>query len=209
MSVYTDPERLASAWRRLADTAIEHGETPLLALGLDSLFRHSSLHLLALNRVARRSLGPQNPIVIAGGGGWLWLLAAFVWRSPAAVSYDYAARPGAASERRPGSRTEGVDETARMVLYAGEDSALYAATLNIAAQHSDAGALPPGLDWSASPAATPGAEGSEFELLAAALLAEDFTSRTAAPATDDWLQKAGRWAGGLLALGLLIAAFLG
>ena len=210
MSIHTDPERLASEWRRRADTAIENGETPLLALGLDSFFQTSCLNLLALNRVARRNLGPQNPTVIAGGDGWLWLLATLVWRHDAG-SYDTvpAAAPGTAIERRTGGQADGVDDAARMVLYAGADSALYAATLNIAAQHSETGSLPPGLDWSTSLTATRGTDGSDFELLAPVLVAENFIFGTAAPGADGWLHKIERWAGGLLALGLLIAAFLG
>ncbi len=210
MSMHTDPEWLASEWLRRADTAVENGETPLLALGLDSFFETSCLNLLALNRVASRNLGPQNPTVIAGGDGWLWLLATLVWRSDAG-SYDTvpAAAPGTAIERGPGGQVDGVDDAARMVLYAGADSALYAAALNIAAQRSDAGSLPPGLDWSTSPTATRGADGSDFELLAPAQVAEDFIFGTAAPGADGWLHKIERWAGGLLALSLLIAAFLG
>ena len=210
MSIHTDPDRLASEWRRRADTAVENGETPLLALGLDSFYQTSCLNLLALNRVARRNLGPQNPTVIAGGDGWLWLLATLVWQHDAG-SYDTvpAAAPGTAFQRLPEGQADGVDDASRMVLYAGADSALYAATLNIAAQYSDAGSLPPGLDWSSSPTAPRGADGSDFELLAPVLVAEDFIFGTAASGADGWLHKIERWAGGLLALGLLIAAFLG
>ena len=197
MSIYTDPERLASAWRTLADTAIEHGETPLLTFGLDSGFQQSCLNLLALARVARQNLGPQNPIVIAAGDGWLWLLATLVWR------------PDTAIERRSDVQFEGVDDSARMVLYAGGDRALYAATLNIVIHHRDSGTLPPGLDWSSSPAAAPGDEGAEIELVAPTLLADEFMLKRSASPADDWLHKVERWAGGLLALALLIAALLG
>ena len=51
MNYYPDPEHLASAWRQLADTANENGETPLFPLGPDSLYRNSWLNLLALNRM--------------------------------------------------------------------------------------------------------------------------------------------------------------
>ena len=197
MSIFTDPQRLASAWRRLADAAIEHGETPLLTLGLDSRFQPSCLNLLALTHVARRNLGPQNPIVIAAGDGWLWLLATLVWR------------PDATIEMSSDGQTGGIDDASRLVLYGGGDSALYAATLNIAAHHGDAGTLPRGLDWSALPAGAPGEEGAEIELLAPTLLADDFKLRSSASPDDDWLHKVGRWAAGLLALALLMAAFFG
>ena len=83
MNLYASPQRLASVWRRMADTATESGETPLLTLGLDAFYPDSGLSLLALSRIARQNLGPLNPTVIAGGEGWLWLLATLVWR-PAA-----------------------------------------------------------------------------------------------------------------------------
>ena len=61
MNHFLDPEQLATAWRQLADTANENGETPLLALGVDSLYRNSWLNLLALNRIAGQNLGAAAP----------------------------------------------------------------------------------------------------------------------------------------------------
>lgn len=201
MTFYLEPKHLAAAWRRLADTAVEHGQTPSLSLGLGTRFRHSGLGLLALGQVARQHLGPNNPVVIAGGDGWLWLLATLVWRP--------SAGHGAAIGQAAGEQTKGVDDASRLVLYAGADSALYAASQNIAALDSDAATLPPGLDWTASPSANPGAEGSESELLAQTLVPESHAPAGSEIVAPDWLQKAGEWAGGLLALGLLAAAFFG
>ena len=201
MTFYAEPKRLAAAWRRLADTAVEHGQTPSLSLGLGTRFRHSGLGLLALGRVARQHLGPRNPVVIAGGDGWLWLLATLVWRP--------AAGHGTAIGQAAGEQTQGVDDASRLVLYAGADSALYAASHNIAAFDSDAAALPRGLDWTASPTAIPGAEGTESELLAQTFVPESHAPAGSETDAHDWLQKAGGWAGGLLALGLLAAALFG
>ena len=201
MIFHLDPKNLAASWRRLADTAVEHGQTPALSLGLGTLFHHSGLGLLALGWVARQHLGPQNPVAIAGGDGWLWLLATFVWRP--------AARHGAPTATDAGDLNHGVDDASRLVLYAGADSALYAASHNIAALDSDAAATPPGLDWTASPTAVPGAESSESELLAQTLIPESHAPAGLEPDAHDWLHKAGGWAGGLLALGLLAAAFFG
>ncbi len=196
-----DPKRLAAAWRRLADTAVEHGQTPTLALGLGTLFRHSGLGLLALGGVARQHLGPQNPLVIAGGDGWLWLQATLVWRP--ATSHD------AALGKSAGDLAQGVDGASRLVLYGGADSALYAASHNISALDSDAAAPPPGLDWTTSPTALPGAQGSEGELLAQTLIPESHAPAGLGPDAQDWLHKVGSWAGGLLALGLLAAGLFG
>ena len=196
MNIYTNPEQLASVWRRMADIAIENGETPLITLGIDSLYRDSGLSLLALNRIARQNLGPLNPVVVAGGESALWLLAMLLWRS-------------SAKERRRDGQAEGVAEIPRLVVYAGGDSASQAAALNIAARQTDSGALAPGMAWMASPAATPGAERADSELLPLALAGEDFIPQMATPAAGDWLEQGERWTGTLLALGLLIAAFVG
>jgi len=55
MNYFSGPGRQAHAWRRLADNANESGETPLIALGLDSLYRGGLLKLLALSRLARQN----------------------------------------------------------------------------------------------------------------------------------------------------------
>ncbi len=209
MNYYPDPEQLASAWRQLADTANENGETPLFPLGIDSLYRNSWLNLLALNRIARQNLGPQHPTIVAGGEGWLWLFAMHVWR-PGGGGYGHKvaadSRPKVAG--RPKGQSEDFDDAGRTVLFAGADSALYTATLNLAAQRRDNSALPPGLDWSTSLSASPGVEGADFELLPA-LVTEEVVSEPVAPGENDRLHKAERWASGLLALALLIAAFFG
>jgi hypothetical protein len=209
VNYYPDPEQLASAWRQLADTANENGETPLFPLGLDSLYRNSWLNLLALNRIARQNLGPQHPTIVAGGEGWLWLFAMHVWR-PGGGEYGHkvAADSRTKVARTPEGQSEGFDDAGRTVLYAGADSALYTATLNLAAQRRDSSALPPGLDWSTSLSASPGVEGADFELLPA-LVTEEVMSEPVAPGENAWLHKGERWASGLLALALLIAAFFG
>lgn len=186
MNPYTSPQQLASVWRRMADTAAETGETPLIALGIDSLHPDSGLGLLALSRIARRSLGPQNPVVVAGGEGELWLLGTLLWQRPAG----------------------GTDAPPDQVLYAGGDAATHAAALNTAVRPVDAAVLPPGMAWMLSPTATPGAERSDVELLPLALAEEDFVPQAIGPDAADWLAQLERWLGLLLALGLLIGAVL-
>ncbi len=209
MNYYPDPEQLASAWRQLADTANENGETPLFPLGIDSLYRNSWLNLLALDRIARQNLGPQHPTIVAGGEGWLWLFAMHVWRpSGGGYGHKVAADSRPKVTGRPEGQSENFDDTGRTILFAGADSALYTATLNLAAQRRDRNALPPGLDWSTSLSASPGVEGADFELLPA-LVTGDVMPEPAAPGENIWLHKGERWASGLLALALLIAAFFG
>ena len=209
MNHFLDPEQLATAWRQLADTANENGETPLFALGLDSLYRNSWLNLLALNRIAHQNLGPQHPTMVAGGEGWLWLVAMHVWR-PGGAGYGHtvAANSGTQVADRQEGQSEGYVNAGRTVLFAGADSALYTATLNLAGQRRDRSALPPGLDWSTSLSASPGLEGEDFELLPA-LVSEEIKPEPAAPGGNAWLRKGELWASGLLALALLIAAFFG
>ena len=209
MNHFLDPEQLATAWRQLADTANENGETSLFALGVDSLYRNSWLNLLALNRIAGQNLGPQHPTIVAGGESWLWLVAMHVWR-PGAAAYGHAvvANSGNKVAGTPEGHTEGFDDAGRTVLFAGADSALYTATLNLAGQRRDRSAVPPGLDWSTSLSASPGLEGEDFELLPA-LVSEEIKPEPAAPGGNAWLRKGELWASGLLALALLIAAFFG
>ncbi|MCY3710185.1 MAG: hypothetical protein OXG26_14935 [Caldilineaceae bacterium] len=209
MSYYSMPGQLAGAWRQLADTAIEYGETPLFALGLDSLHRTGLLNLLALSRLSRQNLGPQHPTVVAGGDGWLWLLAMLVWRP---VAGGYRRHPAASSSETTEGKTEGplesFDDTGRTVLYAGADSALYAAALNLAGQQGDPGATPSGLGLSGPSTASAGVEGADFELLPA-LFEREPVPEAAEPSEDAWLQRGERWASGLLAFALLVFAFFG
>ncbi len=209
MSYFSNPGQLAYAWRRLSDTANESGETPLFVLGFDSLHRYGLLNLLALRRIARQNLGPQHPIVVSGGDGWLWLLAMFVWR-PAGGDYRHpsAANSGAANERIAERRSEHFDDAGRTVLYAGADSALYAAVLNLTGEEKDRGAAPPGLDWFVPSSTSAGVEGSDIELLPV-LVGHEFMREPTEPSGDAWLQKGERWASGLLAFAILIAAFFG
>lgn len=209
MSFYTEPEQLASAWRQLADTANENGETPLFAVGLDYLYRNSWLNLLALSRIARQNLGPQHPTIVAGGEGWLWLFAMLVWR-PDIGGYRHSrgADAGTTSERETEGQSEGIDDAGRTILFAGPDSALYAAVLNLAAPRSDRPAIPPGLNWSESLSGHVSVEGADLELLPA-LVTQEFMPDPAPPRADAWLQKGERWASLVLALALLAAAFIG
>lgn len=209
MSYFSDPGQQSHAWLRLADNANESGETPLFALGLDSLYRGGLLNLLALSRLARRNLGPQHPMIVTGGDGWLWLLAMLVWR-PAVGGYrrHAAAVPGAVSEEEAEGLADGSDDAGRTVLYAGADSALYAAALNLAGQQGGRGATPPGLDWSVPSSSSAGVEGSDIELLPA-VTGQASLTEPATSSDDAWLRKGERWVGGLLAFALLAASFFG
>ena len=209
MNYYSDPGQQAHAWRRLADNANESGETPLFALGLDSLYWGGLNRLVALGRLARQNLGPQHPTIVTGGDGWLWLLAMLVWR-PAVGGYRRhpAAIHGAASEEEAEGLAEGYDDAGRTVLYAGADSALYAAALNLAGQQGGRGATPPGLDWSVPSPSPAGVEGSEIELLPA-VTGQASLTEPATSSDDSWLRKGERWVGGLLAFALLAASFFG
>lgn len=203
------PGKLAVAWRQLADTAIEYGETPLFALGLDSLYRTGLLNLLALSRLSRQNLGPQHPTVVTGGDGWLWLLAMLVWR-PVAGGYrrHTAASPGTTTESKAEDLSDSFDDTGRTVLYAGADCALYAATLNLAERQGGIGVTPSGLDLSGPSTASAGIEGADFELLPA-LMERESVPEAAESLDEAWLQKGERWASGLLAVALLVFAFFG
>ena len=207
MSYFSNAEQLAYAWRRLSDSANESGET--LALGIDSLHGYGLLNLLALRRIAGRNLGPRHPIVVSGGDGWLWLLAMFVWR-PAGGDYGRpsAANFGAANERIAERLSEHFDDAGRTVLYAGADSALYAAVLNLTGEETGRGAAPPGLDWFVGSSTSAGVEGSDIELLPA-FVGDAFMREGTEPTRDAWLEKGERWASGLLAFAMLIAAFFG
>jgi len=209
VSYFSDPGLLSRAWRRFADNANESGETPLFALGLDSLYRSGLLNLLALSRLAGRNLGPQHPMIVTGGDGWLWLLAMLVWR-PAVGGYrrPSIAVPGTASEEEAESLAEVPDDAGRTVLYAGADSALYAAALNLAAHQGDRGATPRGLDWSVPASISTGVEGSDIETMPA-FVGQAFLPESAAFSDASWLSKGERWVGGLLAFALLAASFFG
>jgi len=209
VNYYSDPAHLSHAWRQLADNANESGETSLFALGLDALYRNGVLRLLALSRLSRQNLGPQHPTIVTGGDGWLWLLAMLVWR-PAVGGYrrHAAAVDSATSEEEEAGLSERSDDAGRTVLYAGADSALYAATLNLAGQQGDRGTMPPGLDWSLPTTTSAGVEGADIELLPA-IVSQVSLPDAAEPKDDAWLRKGERWAGGLLAFALLIASFFG
>ncbi len=206
MTYDADPAQLADAWRRMTDTANEIGETPVFALGLGSFYRSGLLNLLALDRMARQNLGLRHPVVVAGGESWLWLCAMFVWR-PSAGEKGFSAGAVTNSEGWQG-QTLVFDNAERTVLYAGADSALYAAALNLAEQPRDRAAAPAGLDWSRIPSSSPGVEGAEFEVLPAAV-APDPVPEHLPPLPNSWIQRGERWASIALALGLLLAAFFG
>lgn len=209
MNYFSDPGQLSHAWRQLADNANESGETPLFALGLDSLYGSGLLKLLALSRLARQNLGPQHPTIVTGGDGWLWLLAMLVWRPAIGGHQRHSAAAWSASS---GEDEEGLsersDDAGRTVLYAGADSALYVAALNLAVQQGERGATPPGLDWSTLSSTSAGVEGADFELVPA-VMGQGSLPESAESANDAWLRRGERWAGGLLAFALLMASFFG
>ena len=96
----------------------------------------------------------------------------------------------------------------RTVLYAGADSALYAAVLNLAGQRGGRGAMPRGLDWSVRLPTSASVEGSDIELLPA-VINQTNLPRFEEPVEDAWMKRGERWAGVLLAIVLLIASFFG
>ena len=209
MNYFSDPMQLSHAWRQLADNANESGTTPLFGLGLDSHYRNSLLKLLALSRLARQNLGPQHPTIVTGGDGWFWLLSMLVWRPAIGGHRRYsAAVSSAASGEEADDLSERPDDEGRTVLYAGADSALYAAALNLAVQQGERGAAPPGLDWADPLSTSAGVEGSDIELLPAVVSQVSLTD-AAGPSDNAGLRKGERWVGGLLAFALIIAAFFG
>ncbi len=206
MTYYADPAQLADAWRRMTDAANESGETPVFALGLGTFYRSGTLNLLALGRLARLNLGLQHPVVVAGGESWLWLCAMLIWR-PSAGEKRFSAGAGTISEGEQG-QTDVFDNAGRRVLYAGADSALYAAALNLAEQPSARGAAPAGLDWSRTLSSSPGVEGADIEVLPA-VVAHESVPELSFPPPDTWIQRCERWASIALALALLLAALFG
>lgn len=182
MNPYANPRSLSALWRRHLEMALEAGENPVIALGWDTLHPDSLFGLAALHRLANNRPGAVVPWIVAGGEGDLWLLGAMQWR-----------REGAAGP-----------------LYGGNDSTTFAATLNLAEAGGQTGQrLPGGMAWLLTPTATPGSERSEGEYLPFALAPEDFSPLPAPSADPDWTEKAEGWASALLALGLLLAAFIG
>lgn len=183
MNLYPNPRSLSALWRRQLEIALEAGRTPVLALGWDKLHPDSAFALDALRRLARSRPGAVDPWVVAGGEGSLWLLGAIQWQK----------------DRKGGA------------LYGGNDSATFAATLNLAESvRTDVtgAALPGGMAWMLTPTATPGSEGSEGEYLPFALAAEEFSPLPMPEAAADWLERLEGLGVALLALGLLVAALV-
>lgn len=183
MNLYSAPAALAALWRRRLEIALEAGETPVLALGLDTLHPDSATPLVALHRLASSRPGAVEPWVVAGGEGDLWLLGAVQW---------------------PQGKGGGA-------LYGGNDGATFAASLNLAASGQGGvmgGALPLGMGWMLTPTAAPGSERSEAEYLPFALAPDEFSPLPAPAAPADWIERVEGWAVALLALGLLLAALL-
>lgn len=209
MSRHTDPDQLAWNWQRRADAAAESGETALFALGLDSLCRDGFGRLLALQRIARRNLGLATPLPITGGDGWLWLLATLVWQ-PDTAGPD-AVRPSfsdAAAEEGSRQGAPAFPLAGRTVVFGG-DSALYAATLNIAGRDGGPDVIPVGLDWSGAALAGADAEGSETDLLRLDPLETKAEPAAPGDGAETRVGQAERLAGGLLAFVLLAAALFG
>jgi len=183
MNLYPNPRSLSALWRRQLEIALEAGRTPVLALGWDTLHPDSVFSLDALGRLARSRPGVVDPWVVAGGEGGLWLLGATQWQK----------------ERQGGA------------LYGGNDSATFAATLNLAESiRSDAAgaALPGGMAWMLTPTAAPGAERSEGEYLPFALALDEFSVLSTPGTPSDWIEGLESWGVALLALGLLVVAFI-
>lgn len=187
MNLYESPRALAALWRRQLEIGLEAGETPVLSLGWDTLHPDSLFTLTALGGLAHRRPGAVDPRVVAGGEGDLWLLGTTQWP--------------------PGGR--GAHVRRGGVLYAGNDSATFAASLTLAeAPGSDLSgpALPLGMAWLLTPTAAPGTERSEGEYLPFALAPDEFSPLPVPPTPSDWLARLEGWSIALLAVGLLVAA---
>lgn len=183
MNPYPTPRALSTIWRRQLEMALEAGETPVLALGCDTLRPDSAFALDALHRLARSRPGAVDPWVVAGGEGDLWLLGATQWQK----------------ERQGGA------------IYGGNDSATFAATLTLAESGRTDGAgttLPAGMAWMLTPTATPGAERSEGEYLPFALAQDEFSPLPVSETSSDWIERLENWGVALLALGLLVTALI-
>ena len=187
MNLYESPRALSALWRRELEMALEAGETPVLALGWDTLHPDSIFPLAALGELARRRPGAVDPRIVAGGEGDLWLLGATQWLQGQRGTH----------ERRGG------------VLYAGNDSATFAASLTLAEPPGSTlsgPGLPLGMAWLLTPTAAPGAERSEGEYLPFALAPDEFAPLPAPPTATDWVARLEGWAIALLAIGLLVGA---
>ncbi|MBX3052951.1 MAG: hypothetical protein KF753_15825 [Caldilineaceae bacterium] len=179
-----NPRSLTAVWRKQLETALEAGETPVLALGWDTLHPDSLLPLAALDGLAHRRPGAIDPWVVAGGEGVLWLLGAARW---------------------PQGRRGGA-------LYAGNDTTTFAASLTLTESPRSAHAginLPMGMAWMLTPSAVPGAERAEGEYLPFALAPDEFTPLSAPAEPSDWIGGLQNWAVALLALGYLLLALFG
>lgn len=187
MNLYESPRALAALWRRQLEMGLEAGETPVLALGWDTLHPDSLFPLAGLDDLARRRPGAVDPRVVAGGEGDLWLMGAIHW--PTGRRGTHPSRGG--------------------VLYAGNDSATFAASLTLAEASSaerSGPSLPLGMAWLLTPTAAPGTERSEGEYLPFALAPDEFSPLPVPPTSSDWLARLEGWAIVLLAIGLLVAA---
>ena len=183
MNLYESPRSLSALWRRQLEMALEAGETPVLALGWDTLHPDSIFARAALGGLARRRPGAVDPLVVAGGEGDLWLLGTTQW---------------------PRGRRGGV-------VYAGNDSATFAASLTLAGSPGSGlsgPTLPLGMAWLLTPTAAPGAERSEGEYLPFALTPDEFAPLPAPSTAPDWVARLEGWSIVLLAVGLLVAALI-
>ena len=183
MKLYSNPGCLSALWRRRLEMALEAGETPVLALGWDTLHPDSAFPVAALHRLARSRPGAVQPWIVAGGEGDLWLLGATQWQK----------------DRRGGA------------LYGGNDSATFAATLTLAESVRTDGAgaaLPGGMGWMLTPTAAPGCERSEGEYLPFVLAADEFSPLPAPDSPSDWVEGLEGWGVALLALALLVVGLI-
>ncbi len=193
MNLYRSPRTLSAHWHRLLETGLEAGDSPVLALGWDTLHPDSFFSVAALNHLSHHRPGAINPWVVAGGEGGLWLMGANQW---------------------PRTEFGGA-------VYGGNDCVTYAASLTLAEPPRSgldgSAGLPLGMAWMLTPTAAPGSERSEGEYLPFALAPDEFSFSSllrplsdpdSSPSALDWIAGAEHWAAILLVLGLLVAAFL-
>lgn len=188
MNRYPHPDQLAALWQRVVEIGNETGRRPLIGLGRDPFHPENALALVALHRLARRPVGLIEPRFVVGGEGELWLLAAMQWRTRAGHALS----------------TDGFN-----LVYAGKSLATYAASLTLNAPPASRGPmLSPGMAWMLTPTAVPGSERSDLEDLPFVLAEPLFVPVIAPPVAPDWLDRLETWGVLLLAVGLLLAAWL-
>lgn len=186
MNHYTHPETLAAYWQQSIDMGAEAGQRPLIGMGTGSLQPETVLPLLATAWMARRATHLRDPLLLVGGDGDLWWLAALQW-----------------SQKRTAAQTT-------LLWYAGADLATYAASANIARLSSsvDLSMRPPGMAWMTTPTALPGSQSANLAFLPCFLADDLFVPAPVPTAQPSWPDSIEFWLTLLLVIALLLATWL-